>query len=65
MATPPPSPSPPFVYHIHTSYCALPAGFTFNFARMEGVWGAGTYYSCNPSLAMTDCIAMTQLSADT
>ena len=30
----------------------FPAGFTFNFARKEGIWGSGTYYSTNPPLAM-------------
>ena len=29
------------------------AGFTFNFARKEGIWGSGTYYSTQPALAMS------------
>lgn len=33
---------------------SLPAaGFTFNFARKEGIWGSGTYYSTQPVLAMS------------
>ncbi|KAL3158168.1 hypothetical protein ABBQ32_011758 [Trebouxia sp. C0010 RCD-2024] len=30
---------------------ATEQGFTFNFARTEGVWGSGTYYSCQAPLA--------------
>ena len=40
------------VYHTPCPHSALPAGFTFNFASMKGIWGAGTYYSSKPSLAM-------------
>lgn len=34
-----------------SSLHAVPAGFTFNFARTSGAWGAGNYFSCKPSLA--------------
>ncbi|KAL3136737.1 hypothetical protein ABBQ38_005454 [Trebouxia sp. C0009 RCD-2024] len=30
---------------------ATEQGFTFNFARTEGIWGSGTYYSCQAPLA--------------
>lgn len=34
---------------------AMPAGFAFNFARKDSIWGSGTYYSCSPSLATNYC----------
>ena len=37
----------------HAEWTILGAGFTFNFARKEGVWGSGTYYSSQPALAIS------------